>query len=64
MADMMSAQQHYDAGMTELETAARQDLDETERAVHAAVAQGHFQAGLLSAVLEDLAQQDKPDGST
>jgi hypothetical protein len=28
------------------------------------VAQGHFQAGLLSAVLEDLAQRDEPDGST
>jgi hypothetical protein len=64
MADMMSAQDHYNAGMAELGRSA--EIGETDPETSQACAQraqGHFQAGLLSAVLDDLAHRDEPDAS-
>jgi hypothetical protein len=64
MTDTMTPRQHYDTGTAELERAAAIVTTDPETSLaQAAVAQAHFQAGLLSAILEDQArQQEDPDG--
>lgn len=60
MADTMTPQEHYAAGMEELDDAPDKDATYEGRKVRAARAQAHFQGGLLAAVLEDQEKQQEP----
>lgn len=48
--------EHYAEGMEQLAEASHQNVDRTERQIHAARAQAHFLGGLLAVVMEEQAR--------
>lgn len=62
MADEMTPEQHYDAGIAELAEPGDKDMSGEARLARAGRAQAHFLAGILAAVLADQRDQREAAG--